>query len=263
MANTAPTVMIKGMNTDIAQLAAYIQNQMQQGRLEGVIRNELAQKGWSEQAIDDAFQLIWQQANSQMFAPTPAETAPAAPMPSKKKRIMIVIAIVVGAPLLFFVVVMMLSSASLQQSAQETQRQVDNAAAEQQKADDARREQDVTAVVSAVGDYMEQNNGLYPRTTGPGAEQQVLYICGDSCETGAKTDVKLDIYKPSDISVKTYSSGLAKPQLKEVFIVANAVCNDKKDGVAAPKTTDDPLLSIAFLYAMGSTDKPTVHCQPL
>jgi hypothetical protein len=124
------------MNSNVQKLAQYIQQQQQHGRSDSVIKNQLAQGGWSEDVIDVAYQMIWQQSvdrqSATQAASLPPVSAGAPPGNSKKmKRIIIALVILLVVPLIFIVVVVALSGGFLQKKAQETQQQTDAANAQQ------------------------------------------------------------------------------------------------------------------------------------
>jgi hypothetical protein len=261
--------MITVMDNRTQQLAQYIQQQMQQGRNDGVIRNQLQQGGWKEEMIDDAFQLLQAplvdpQADTSQQLPAYAPTAP----PKKRNPLKLILIILVALVLVVgigIVLVVALSNSSLKKNAAVTQ-QKDSAAVQKAKGntDNNRRLNDIAAISVGITDYTNQNLGSAPQRTGTGDKPEMLKICGEACGSGANVTTTLAFYKAADVWIKTYSADLAKPDIKSVFIVPSAVCNEDRSGLATPSSSDGSQQassrSIALLYSLQSDSNSTEQC---
>jgi cytoskeletal protein RodZ len=126
-----------------------------------------------------------------------------------------------------------------------------------QDSDNTDRKSDASAIAATVANYIDDNEGVLPQSTGQDQKSDVLDICGTSCSSGdvEATGQALSIYKPANVSFRNYSATLAVPDDQTVYIVDGAGCNNDGSHISANQNSR----SVAILFAL--QDGPDIQPQ--
>lgn len=127
----------------------------------------------------------------------------------------------------------------------------------QRSSRNTQRKNDVSAIASAVSNYINNNGGTLPTTTGADATANTIDICGADCTKGNIETAKLGYYANTTtaISFQTYSATLTVPDAETVYIVDGHTCDGTNTGVgsASPR-------SAAILYATETGSGTAQQC---
>lgn len=248
------------MENQSQQIIDYIKQHLSQGFSEGGIRNHLLANGWTQQAVDQAFEQYYRGLSPSPSTPPPQPVAPQFQQPnlSLNKRKRPLLEWVIGAVV---VVVLLLLTLFIHFANSPSTVNKLAAPALQSNADNTSRKNDVAMLTSALASYIDSHQGTFPQSTATDATPKTLDICGPNCSSPNKVTVQLGYYAntPSAVSFHSYSSNLEVPDLQTVYIVPNANCKSDNSGIGV-STIGQKYLSIVVLYAIQSETTTKQQC---
>jgi hypothetical protein len=126
-----------------------------------------------------------------------------------------------------------------------------------QNADNTKRQQDASIILSAINEYISNNNGALPRTASQGSTSHTLLLCSGTCTSSNSSTANLGFYSSSKVSFHAYTSNLTVPDNETVYIVNQATCtNDSTIGTQATSG-----ISTVVLYAAQDSSSIKQQCQ--
>lgn len=195
------------------QVVDYISEQLNAGHSEAELRQHLLAHDWSAAAVDSAFERY-----HQATMPKPAE------LKTAKKRYRVRIprwtrARVIKLGTVFAVVVVLAVGVHIYQA----QRPVKQAAAVPITYVQ-RQTQDVVIVGGAVANFVADSGGKLPVKDVVAADGNLL-LCAAVCDPATPEVSRLQVYRPADVSIMAYSSGLEVPDKGTMYIVPGGSCH--------------------------------------
>jgi hypothetical protein len=125
-----------------------------------------------------------------------------------------------------------------------------------QNTNNTARQQDASTILSAINEYISNNNGALPQTASPGTTSHTLLLCSGSCTSSNSSSAKLGFYSPTKVSFRAYASNLVAPDDETVYIVNGATCtNDSAIG------TQSSGVSEVVIYASQNGSDIKQQCQ--
>lgn len=123
----------------------------------------------------------------------------------------------------------------------------------QRSARNTQRKNDVAAISGAIANYIDNNGGTLPGSTGTSGTN--LLLCGANC-TGGNTELAtLGYYAPANISL-TKSANLPAANDNNVVIVIDDTCNATNTGVNGANSNTRSA-AIVYWTENGSGTPPT------
>lgn len=202
------------------QIVDYIREQLAAGHTEVRLRQHLLASGWSQPAIEDAFERYHQAANPRTAKLSLKERTKKLrrggklAKRTKGKRIKWAVAGVV-------VVALLVVGHNWYGKHKELQpvSTVAKPLTYKQK-----QISDVNTVAGAVAQFSADNSGLPSQllVTSDGS----LTLCGVSCDTTAATIAPLSVYHASGVKIEPYSSGFTTTDKTTMYLIPGAKCAD-------------------------------------
>jgi hypothetical protein len=124
-----------------------------------------------------------------------------------------------------------------------------------QNANNTSRKNDISAILSTIGEYNANNNGLLPQTASPGSTPDALLICNKNCTAANSSSANLGYYSPSKVTFHSYASNLVVPDDGTIYLVDGANCT-KGTSIGG-----QGYLSTVVLYALQSGSGIEQQCQ--
>jgi hypothetical protein len=248
------------MEEQSQQINTYIRQHFGQGFSETDIRSHLLANGWSQDAINRAFEQYRHESSLQSPMAIPPQLSPHHQPPhldSKKHRHSLLKWLVVIVIAIVLIVVAALAYVSRHPA---TVSKLERPALERY-ADNTSRENDVSKIASALATYISGHQSNFPQSTTADATPGTLAICGPDCTPTNKVTVQLQYYAntPSAVSFRSYTAGLTVPDGQTVYLIPNANCSADKSGLGT-STIGQKYLSIVVLYAIQSGNGIKQQC---
>lgn len=233
-------------NTEIVE---YLRQQKAAGYSEATLREHLKKQGWSAAGIDTAFRDLKHagrkpsRKKSQLLRRGGRQKQPNRKLRRLVKFIVIVAIVLVAAIIIDKVL---------------THKPVPKPKATPPLTNQQRQTLDVNTLGGAVGQYVIENNQTLPERVSPAPDGSSVVLCGKTCDPNTWQVSALQAYKPSDVRLVHYATGLAVPEASTMYIVSGATC---KKGTL----TDQGIrpLSMAILYATQNDSTLQQHCVAL
>lgn len=123
----------------------------------------------------------------------------------------------------------------------------------QRSSRNTQRKNDVAAVLSAVSNYISNNNGQLPQSAGVGSNSQYL-ICGANCKSGNTESAKLGYYQDTSGIITVTSTPPSKwPDTNHIVILTGYTC-DSTSGTLPQKSDQQARTAVALYEIEGGSN---------